>query len=266
MILDAHTHIGAAAGFTMPSSRLVAAMDRAGVDRAWVSHCGGVEVDSDLRPVRPGPFGRQLAAARATARVVAANPGRFEGLLWIKPATEGFNAAVADFMQAHRQAFLGFKVHPYHSDTRFDDARIAPYLEFADAFGLVVLVHTAVQENSSPSMVARVAQRYPGASFVMAHLGLATDNAEAIGLLGSVPNLYGDTTWVPFDHVVTALNAGGDGRLLFGSDAPIDGVHTYDFYRDHLRRSAALGPAQWDALHGGTAASLAARAWHGLRD
>lgn len=72
-----------------------------------------------------------------------------------------------------------------------------------------------------------MAKSYPDVNFVMVHMGLGTDNSQAIELIAKLPNLYGDTTWVSVDSTLKFLSICGDDKLLFGSDAPIDGKDTY---------------------------------------
>ena len=54
-------------------------------------------------------------------------------------------------------------------------------------------------------------------------MDLDSGNQEAIGLISRLPNLYGDTTWVPLSSAVDAVAACGSKKLLFGTDNPIDG-------------------------------------------
>ena len=61
----------------------------------------------------------------------------------------------------------------------------------------------------------------------MVHMDLGSDNSQAIELLGKLPNLYGDTTWVPVESTLKAINKWGSEKILFGSDNPIDGKDTY---------------------------------------
>lgn len=61
----------------------------------------------------------------------------------------------------------------------------------------------------------------------MVHMGLGTDNKEAIDLLEKVDNLYGDTTWVPMDTTLEVIRRYGEERMVWGTDSPIDGVNTY---------------------------------------
>ncbi|MDE5898453.1 MAG: amidohydrolase, partial [Treponemataceae bacterium] len=93
---------------------------------------------------------------------------------------------------------------------------------------------------------------HPGVRFVMAHLGLGTDNSAAIEAAAETPNLYGDTAWVPMEGARRFLEKAGSGRLLFGSDLPIDGLDTYhhnprgerSVYQDYFHRLPALVPPE----------------------
>ena len=58
-------------------------------------------------------------------------------------------------------------------------------------------------------------------------MDLGTDNRTALELLGKLPNLYGDTTWVPLSTTLEAIKRYGSEKMLFGSDNPIDGMDTY---------------------------------------
>jgi predicted TIM-barrel fold metal-dependent hydrolase len=60
----------------------------------------------------------------------------------------------------------------------------------------------------------------------MVHMDLGTDNRDALEYLGMLPNLYGDTTWVPVKTTVEAIRRYGSKKMLFGTDNPIDGNDT----------------------------------------
>ena len=61
----------------------------------------------------------------------------------------------------------------------------------------------------------------------MAHLGLGSDNSDALDVMAQADNLYGDTTWVPMSTTVELIKRFGSERTMFGSDMPIDGLDTY---------------------------------------
>jgi predicted TIM-barrel fold metal-dependent hydrolase len=95
-------------------------------------------------------------------------------------------------------------------------------------------VHTAKDNLSNPEQLLTLAKEYPTVSFIMVHMGLCSDNELAIGCLTQAENLYGDTTWVPWDKVDKAIRICGSEKMMFGSDAPIDGNRSYAFYETLL--------------------------------
>ena len=86
----------------------------------------------------------------------------------------------------------------------------------------------------------------------MVHLGLGTDNQEAIELVASLSNLYGDTTWVAPEKTLQAIRVCGEDKIMFGSDSPIAGPDTYgalDFYMYYFHEMKAdLSRQAYDKL------------------
>ena len=87
--------------------------------------------------------------------------------------------------------------------------------------------HTGTGLEDHPIHVYEAAKMFPEIPFVMVHMGLGSDNSEALDLLGKLDNLYGDTAWVPMSTTIEAIRRYGSKKMLFGSDTPIDGVDTY---------------------------------------
>lgn len=54
-----------------------------------------------------------------------------------------------------------------------------------------------------------MAEKYKNVNFIMGHMGLETDNKEAIELIGKLPNLYGDTAWIDPEHVIKMIRKYG---------------------------------------------------------
>ena len=107
------------------------------------------------------------------------------------------------------------------------DEKVKPYLELAKKYKLPVVSHTGGCEEASPIHMYEAAKAYPEIPFVMVHMGLGSDNKEALELLGKADNLYGDTAWVPMETTIEAIRRYGSKKMIFGSDMPIDGVDTY---------------------------------------
>ena len=58
-------------------------------------------------------------------------------------------------------------------------------------------------------------------------MDLESGNQKAIEYISQLPNLYGDTTWVPLKSTMKLIQTAGIGKTMFGSDSPIDGPDTY---------------------------------------
>lgn len=227
MIIDSHLHTGTLGPFDMPQRIVLDSMDRYKIDYGLVSNIEGAEVDQDQNPI-PREF--QVSQREVNERVlrfVRAHPDRLGALLWIKPATEGCTPEFEAMVAENLDMVYGLKVHPFLSGTLLGSPVLEKYIELALKHGLVVVSHTAGSPESSPRSVYEVALRYPEVNFVMVHLGLGTDNQEAIELVSRLPNLYGDTTWVTPERTLQAIRVCGEDKILFGSDNPIAGPDTY---------------------------------------
>jgi predicted TIM-barrel fold metal-dependent hydrolase len=232
MIIDSHTHIGTIRDFSITGEMLLDSMRRYGIGFALVSSVEGAEYDGgtkELEPWRP-----QCSVNEDVANLARARRDRLKGLFWIKPRREGWSSEVARFMEEYRDVMAGFKAHPTLSMLNITDEKYIPYIRCAERMRLPFAVHSASDEFSLPRAVYDTARRFTGVNFIMVHMGLGTDNTEAAGYIRELPNLYGDTSWVPGEHVVRAVRECGSGKILFGTDAPIDGEETYGSYTDMI--------------------------------
>ena len=235
MIIDTHVHVGLFESeewsVDMSGEAVLKSMELYGIDFALVSNLV-MEYDTDLKPI---PKELQIGQEEAFLEAIAfarQNKGKIGILPWIKPATETASEAFEKLLVENLDVVYGIKVHPYHSKTAFDSPEVEEYIKLAQKYNLPVMTHTADMDEASPVRVYNMAKKYPDVKFIMAHMGLGTDNQEAIELLGKAPNLYGDTTWVPLESTVQAVKLYGSKKIFFGSDSPIDGVHTYKYNRE----------------------------------
>lgn len=228
MIIDSHTHIGTIHDFSITGEMLLGSMRRYGIDFALVSSVEGAEYDGGAKELEP--WKPQLEVNEGVALCARAHRDRLKGLFWIKPRREGWSDAVGRFMERHTDVMAGFKAHPSLSMLNLSDERYVPYIKCAGALRLPFAVHSAPDDFASPRTVYETAKRFPGVNFIMVHMGLGTDNTEAVRYIRELPNLYGDTSWVTAERVVTAVRECGSGKILFGTDSPIDGEDTYQSY------------------------------------
>lgn len=228
MIIDTHVHITNMLGFNMTEEMVIRMMDKYNIDYCIVSNGDAAEYGHDLKPIPKELQVSQSEAFMRSIRFARKYSGRIGIMPWIKPATESADEELDKLIRNNRDIVKGIKVHPYHSKTFFDAECMESYIELARKYNLPVVSHTGGCEEADPIHVYNMAKKYRDVNFVMAHMGLGTDNQEAVELMAKADNLYSDTTWVPMSTAVEVIKRYGSHRIVFGSDSPIDGVDTYD--------------------------------------
>lgn len=225
MIIDTHTHIGRSLGFNMKESDILYMMKTYDIDHCIISNTECVTHDHKQRPI-PMVFCKSHVNTNLTAiKFARENAGKISVALWVNPRKDV--STIEELLKDNLDVICAIKFHPYHSNLRFDSKEIDKYIKLAQKYSLPVLTHTGDGECDNVQLVYNVAQKYPDVNFVMVHMGLGTDNSEAIELISRTHNIYGDTTWVNIDSTLRFLEVCGDEKILFGSDAPIDGKDTY---------------------------------------
>lgn len=228
MIIDAHVHIGGGpVEFDMPENFVLESMEKYNIDVCLVSNADSGEYGHELELI---PQERQIDQKQSLARIIQfakENEGRIYAGFWCKPHHEKMDEEIGKMIAENRKYLVFLKVHPYHSNLAFDDEKMIPYLDLAVKYNLPVVVHTGNSYNDSPERVLNMAKKYPKLKFILAHMGLGTDNSLAIDLMAEANNLYADTAWVPVSTTVEVIKRYGSKRVMFGTDSPIDGVDTY---------------------------------------
>lgn len=227
-MIDTHVHIGGEeAGFHMNEEMVLHSMEKYNIDISIVSNGDSVEYGENFIKLLEE---MQISQEETLARVIKfcrENPGRIYGGFWCKPHHEVLTDDIDKMIEDNRDVIVALKVHPTLSNLSFTDEKMHPYLKLAQKYHLPVIVHTANDEVASPMRVYEMACRYPGLTFIMAHMGLGTDNKLAVDLMDKASNLYADTTWVPVETTLEVIRRYGSERVMFGSDNPIDGLDTY---------------------------------------
>ena len=233
MIIDSHVHIGVFGRYDMKPAYVIDSMERYGIDYSLLSPITGVEFGQEHMPLPDDWPYDQISANEEAIDFARENDGKIGILPWCRPNAEGFNDAFVAMIDKGGKYIKGLKFHPYHSMLPTNSPQNEPYFAFAAERGLPVLVHSSGDEYSEPRFVYEAAKAHPDITFIMAHVGLLTDNNEAIELIGSLPNLYGDTAWVKPESGLKLMKKYGAHKLLFGTDNPIDGPDTYahPFYK-----------------------------------
>ncbi|MGY1644271.1 TIGR03086 family metal-binding protein [Geodermatophilus sp. SYSU D00703] len=119
---------------------------------------------------------------------------------------------------------VGLKLHPSYDEYPADTPALDPFLQVAAEAGVPVTVHTA-PGPSDPDLVRRLAERFPQVRFVLYHtfLGHPEGRRRAARHAQQLPHLYLETSWCRSAEVRRLVDEVGADRVLFGSDAAVDG-------------------------------------------
>ena len=227
MLIDTHVHIGAILDFEMREEDVIYSMNRYGVDFSLVSGVNAAEFDHNGQRIPDGLQTPQNQVFERTLRFARRYPDRIGVTPWMKLYAETPDDGFIRLLEENRELVYGLKLHPFHSRVAPDDPRAEAVYEIARKYHLPVVSHTGGCEEARSVHLYNAALKHPDINFVMVHMDLGSDNSEAIELLGKADNLYGDTTWVPVKSTLKAIERWGSGKILFGSDNPIDGADTY---------------------------------------
>jgi predicted TIM-barrel fold metal-dependent hydrolase len=158
------------------------------------------------------------------------NIRKVRALFWIKPYNEPLTEEIVNLLTVNRELICGLKVHPTLSNLKFTDRKFYPYLEMAVEFNFPVQVHTENDGRSDVKFVGKMASIFPELKFVMVHMGMNSDNSEALSLINNSSNIYGDTCVVKHDYIIKAIKECGSDKILFGTDSIVNGIDTYEPY------------------------------------
>ena len=229
MIIDFHTHIfpdkmadaameklasNASEKYYAPAkaSALTEIMDRAGVDKSVVLNIATKESQHEniLR------FAKKTDSERLIA---------FGSVLPFSVSALEYVWKISD------EELKGMKFHPTLQRCDADDKRIFPVYDLARALNLVVVFHSGWDPSypdemrTSPQMLIRILENFPGLKIVAAHLGGLHIAHEVYETLAGKADLYFDTAftadpWLDREMFRSMIRRHGAERILFGSDYP----------------------------------------------
>jgi uncharacterized protein len=237
MIIDSHTHIGSIAFEVgknrvknLPPQDLIFSLEKYNIDFAIVSGLEGAEFDADKKLPPKKLQVSQKAGLGKMIDFVKKNSDKVRALFWVKPYNEILTEEIKKIVADNRKFVCGLKIHPTLSNMKFTDRRYYPYLEMAVELGLPVQVHTENDGMSDVKLVGKMASIFPELKFIMVHMGMESDNVEAISLIKNSSNIYGDTSVVKHENVIKAIRECGSEKILFGTDSIVNGIDTYKGY------------------------------------
>jgi predicted TIM-barrel fold metal-dependent hydrolase len=208
MIVDSHAHVDEvpALGWLDPASVLIELMDEAGVDRAVVM------TYTEAPAVNPN-------ALEYLAQQIAQYPDRLIGYVrvhpWYPQALDLVDRAFREF------GMRGVKLHPVGNLSHPAAEVTLRVIRRAAEHHAPVLFHCGDEPLTTPLQIALAAETVPEASIILGHMGGYFHVEEAIEVAARVPNLYLETSAMPYPRMIRrALDVVGAHRVLFASDGP----------------------------------------------
>ncbi|WP_232665508.1 amidohydrolase family protein [Pseudonocardia sp. TRM90224] len=209
LVVDAHVRIGQHREAALSVEALLAAMDRTGVDRAVVAP-SEAQIAYDNR-----------AGNAATTQAARATGGRLVAYAVANPWRGA--AALDELAWAHEQGARALAVDSALQGFDLLDGLVDPLVRFAAEHRWPVYVRTGTPPGHLPLPTAALARRFPEVAFVMGRSGATDFWIDAAPALRHAPNLYGDTSYAPWDTVLGEFARDpeiGTSRLVFSSDQP----------------------------------------------
>jgi len=268
-IVDGHVHIGEGEiepgrPGSLNAERLLALMD-------GPFHLLGEQRRVDHVLAQPNIFmtreGDPWDHHRYVAQAVAAHPSRISGCFVCNPLLPVARTleVLEDLVQSH--GFRAVKLHPmghWYAPVRMR-RELEPVFRFAAENALPVIVHQGDPPYSHPTQLAPLIEEFPDVTFILAHLASQRliMAPEAIYVASKLDNVFLETGWGSLPRVKEALATLDAGRLVFGSDCPIQEIGsqlrvlevlTWDppiginLPREELNR--ILGATLWSLMHG----------------
>jgi uncharacterized protein len=216
-VIDCHSHLSypGSPNSDEKDRQLIEAADKLGIDQLCCS---------TLTPKRPATAEGFKTCNAKVAEAMRRYAGRVLGYCYVNP---GCGKEALDEIRrcVEERGFMGIKLYNEH---RCTDPIVFPLVELAIELRVPILHHAghghhgiAGQPNiSDGGHLAELAQRYPEAQLICAHVGGGGDWEWTIKALRHAPNVFLDTSGSVTDEGIVEMAAEilGVKRLLFGCD------------------------------------------------
>lgn len=245
MIIDAHSHIGYLPTLKEATDNLIVSIEDNKIDFSLFSF-----ISEERDEKKDSRIIKQAIAFEKQFEFYEKNKNKLGMLLWIRPNTESNYEDVDKFINEHKDAVFGIKIHPYCSKIKMTDKRIIPYLKLAEKYNLPVCVHTALDKYSKIKYLDSICKQWPQLNFIAAHGILTSDQKQMTKYVKSNQNLYVDTAWISMDKINLYKENNLMDKIIFGTDNPINGIDTLKdkIYKDYFLNSIKLDKNDYNKL------------------
>ena len=241
-IFDAHTHLGNDIdGMVGRYDELIDVLDRYGISRANMFCLD----EPDRHPAFSAANDRTLEHAE-----------RSQGRLIPFVRLDLSERPIDEARRCLDRGARGIKLHPRAQKFLLDDERLAPVFEIAAERRVPILIHGGRGLPPIADHLARLVERYPEATLIIAHAGIA-DLSGLAGNFAGKPGVYFDTSvWSAVD-LLSFFRLVPPEQIVYASDYPY-GVQPQSLLNTlRTARSAGLSEPQIRELLAGNANRIA---------
>lgn len=146
-------------------------------------------------------------------------PGQTIPLLWVTPRM----LEVSKNLKAYDTfPVYGIKIHGFSDKWDLDGGLLKKLFNLAMDRGLPVLIHTGYTPESEALVYYRICKQFDKLTIILAH---GRPVSQAIQIMKNCKNVLVDTAFMPVGDIRRIANEVGNGRILFGTDFPIDAYY-----------------------------------------
>ena len=241
-IFDAHTHLGNDIdGMSGHLDELLAIMDRHGISRANMFCLD----EPDRHPGFRAGNDRTLEFAEQS-----------EGRLIPYVRLDLSEGPIEEAERCLDRGARGIKLHPRAQKFMLNDERLAPVFAVAAERRVPILIHGGRGLPPIADHLAHLVERYPGATLIIAHAGIADLSGLAGHFAGTKGVFFDTSVWSPVD-LLGFYRLVPPEQILYASDYPY-GLQPQSLLNSlRTARSAGLDESQIRELLAGNANRIA---------
>jgi uncharacterized protein len=211
-VLDFHVRLAPRPG---ARDRLLTVLDDCGLARAVVCAGGTIELERLSRQLILGGHVETDADNDAVLRACEGTDGRLVPFFFANPHRDAtvYRDVAADFR--------GLEISPAVHGVGLTDPRVVALVAVAAAAGHPVYVVCLDRPGAGVADLVALARRFPEVRFVLGHSGIGNIDLYALALIEDVPTILLETSGGYTCVADAALRTLGAGRVVFGSEYPL---------------------------------------------
>jgi predicted TIM-barrel fold metal-dependent hydrolase len=194
---------------------LLDVMDRTGIARAAVAAGGVLDLDRLSAQIVHGGQSTVDADNAAVLAACLGSAGRLVPIYFANP----HDRSGAYARDGHH--YRGVEISPAVHGLGFDDDRVAALVEVAAGLGHAVYTVCVVGPGGGTADLIRLARKAPQVTFVFGHCGFIGVDTHALEAIAPQPNIVVETSGCFTVAARLAIERLGAGRVLFGTEYPL---------------------------------------------